>query len=136
MFEKQGRYRLDDMDKDDLLDLAYNYEYAEKNIRKAIKLYQLAADKGSDFAQLRMGEFYEEGKGVLKNLYKAMEFYKSSSRKGNDIATEKLKSKEFLSKFPDPSIFPQNGIIFFPHRNACQKEKLFSYRENAKKMSL
>jgi len=61
------------------------YDYGtgtEKNTEKALKYFQIAADKGTAIAQLELGCMYETGTGTAKNLEKAFEYFQKSAKQG------------------------------------------------------
>lgn len=81
-------------DVDSMIWLAELYQTgqgAELNIKKAVELYQTAADKGSDIAQVRLGSLYENGfEGQKPDYKKAADFYAKASAKGNASAKGRL----------------------------------------------
>src|SRR6185312_13494846 len=54
----------------------------EKNIQKAVELYQKAAEQGDAMAQTNLGVYYEDGTGVEKNFQKAVELYQKAAEQG------------------------------------------------------
>ena len=50
-------------------------EGAEKDEKRAVELFTLAADQGHPKAQFNLGIMYDEGQGVDKDEKRAFEFY-------------------------------------------------------------
>lgn len=48
----------------------------------AVKHFTAAAEKGSAFAQFRLGCYYENGTGVKKDIYKAASYYHDAAKQG------------------------------------------------------
>jgi TPR repeat protein len=67
-------------------------EKRSKAKAKTISTYQEMADKGNDYGQLRMGEYYLKGDGVEKDEAKARAFFKASAEQGNIEAADWLKT--------------------------------------------
>jgi TPR repeat protein/serine/threonine protein kinase len=61
-----------------------------KDLRKAVELYQKAADQGNSVAQNSLGYLYEKGTGVTKDLSKAVELYQKAADQGNAVAQTAL----------------------------------------------
>ena len=55
----------------------------EKDVGKAVKLYQVASDKGHVPAICSLGLCYEIGRGVEKDLDKALELYRKAADAGD-----------------------------------------------------
>lgn len=63
----------------------------KKDYKKAVKWYQLSADKGNAHAQYLLGLMYAKGRGVNKKDYKkAVKWYRLSAEKGNAKAQYNL----------------------------------------------
>lgn len=60
---------------------------------KAFRLFEKAAKKDNAYAQYRLGECYEEGKGVRKNNSEAARWYKKAAEKGRADAQFKIGCK-------------------------------------------
>ena len=58
----------------------------EKNEKKAIELYEKAANQGNPKAQYKLGKMYEEGRGVKKDAKKAAELYEKAANQEYDYA--------------------------------------------------
>jgi TPR repeat protein len=62
-----------------------------KNERKAVELYQKAADLGSDVGKAYLGYMYEHGKGGLViDQRRAIALYEEAARLGNEYAAQNL----------------------------------------------
>ena len=72
-----------------LFDLGYK-EWKRNNLRSALKLFLLAANKGDSGAQLNVGYFYDKGIGVRPNLTKALYWYKRAYRRGDSSAANNI----------------------------------------------
>ena len=62
-----------------------------KSYAEALKWCRMAAERGDDWAQYRMGTCYKDGKGVEKNRSEAIKWYRKAADKGNELAADKLK---------------------------------------------
>ncbi|MBQ3366425.1 MAG: SEL1-like repeat protein [Acidaminococcaceae bacterium] len=63
------------------------------NYKQAIKLFEIAADAGSDYALYSLGICYEYGRGVEKNkdsLKKAFGYYKKAADNGDIVSQNKV----------------------------------------------
>jgi len=56
--------------------------YDEKQYKKALEYYPLAADKGYSKAQFKLGYMYDNGYGVEKSYQKAVEYYQLAADQG------------------------------------------------------
>lgn len=75
-----------------ILGFVYQNGYGtNKNIKKAIKWFNLASRNGNVKATTNLGWFYENGIGVEKNYDKAYDLYKISAGKGDKTAKRNLK---------------------------------------------
>ena len=54
----------------------------EKNLDEAMRLLNLAADMGDDFALFLLGKYHADGRYVPKDLEKSYQFYKQSAAQG------------------------------------------------------
>lgn len=74
--------------------LGYIYKHGiggiEKNEKKAVECFQLAADREHAIAQLNLGLCYKQGRGVLQDYQMAMRYYRMSANQGNKSATDAL----------------------------------------------
>jgi len=61
------------------------------NIKNDIKTLLNSADMGSIFAEVTLGNLYENGIGVEKNKTKAVMYYKASAQRGDRYAFNQLK---------------------------------------------
>ena len=52
----------------------------QKDIKKALHYYEVAAEKGYVPALCALGEMYEQGEEVEKNDWKALSYYKEAER--------------------------------------------------------
>lgn len=58
----------------------------QKNLKKALELYQSSALQGHAGSKRALGEFYEEGKGVPKDLKKAIKLFEEAANQGDAVA--------------------------------------------------
>ena len=56
-----------------------------------------AAEKDIVYAQMKLGQMYEEGDGVPKDLQHAAKWYGMAAMQGNDDAKQKLIRKLIVS---------------------------------------
>lgn len=66
-----------------LASLYYEGKGVEKDLKKAVDLFEEAAAKGFVASNANLGLIYQNGEGVEKNLPKAIEFYKTAAEKGH-----------------------------------------------------
>ncbi|GBC21976.2 kinase-like domain-containing protein [Rhizophagus irregularis DAOM 181602=DAOM 197198] len=59
--------------------------------KKAVELYQKAANLGNKIRQYNLAIMYENGDGIEKNIDKAIYWYKQSVKQGHQDAQNKLK---------------------------------------------
>ncbi|MDE6195037.1 MAG: hypothetical protein K2M83_13760 [Muribaculaceae bacterium] len=87
-----------------MLGLIYeNGEYGvTPDLSIAIDWYNKAARSKSDYAMVRLADFYMQGKGVKKDFWKAVELYGEAQQLGNEYATQEIMrlSGEIRKKFP------------------------------------
>ncbi len=57
---------------------------------EAINWWLIAAEKGDAIPQLRLGEMYEQGRGVNRDLEQAIYWYRESANRGNTNARQAL----------------------------------------------
>ena len=67
-----------------------NGDGIEKNLTKAVKWYEKAAEQGYASAQCNLGYCYEFGVGVEKNILKAVDLYKKAAEQGDATAQYNL----------------------------------------------
>lgn len=82
-----------DLSAEKLFQLGENYFKgieASKNIKKGIKYYKKAAEKGSLKAQLALGNRYRQGIDVEKNEREAFRWYWQAAGQGNDSAQDNI----------------------------------------------
>ena len=65
-------------------------QYLKTDIRKAISMFELAAEQGNIFAEYQLGKLYCFGQGVPQNLEVGMEWLKASASHGNKYASALL----------------------------------------------
>lgn len=58
----------------------------EKNVERAVALFQAAADQENPLGQYFLGTAYAQGVGVPQNEYRAIELWESSSKQGYSFA--------------------------------------------------
>ena len=54
-----------------------------KDVKKAIRYFEIAAEQGNDYAQFQLGKLYLFGKEIPIDYDKAMEYLKASAENGN-----------------------------------------------------
>jgi len=59
--------------------------YDKKDYKKAVALYQKAADQGDVSAQTKLGVMYANGLGVRQNTSKAKELYGKACDEGDNL---------------------------------------------------
>jgi len=64
--------------------------YKNKDYKKAMELYQKAADQGYAVAQLNLGFMYMMGNGVKKDRIKAYQLWTKAAKQGNTKAQGNL----------------------------------------------
>lgn len=67
------------------------YYNISENYKKALELFEKAADKKDTYAQYYLGVMYKNGQGVDKNDNKAKEYFKKSCDNGLEKACNELK---------------------------------------------
>lgn len=74
--------------------LAVMYKHGDggynKNEQQAAYWYEKAAEQGNPYAQMALGDIYEQGSGVSKNLKVAADWREKSAKRGNVQAQLKL----------------------------------------------
>lgn len=82
--ELQAKAQAGDVESMKSLAMRYDVGWANesKDLGKAFYWYEQAAKSGDAYAQFRVGEMYEEGRGVERSYAKAMEWYLKSSDSG------------------------------------------------------
>ena len=65
-------------------------QYLKTDIRKAISMFELAAEQGNSYAEYQLGKIYCFGQGVPQNLEVGMEWLKASASHGNEYAAQLL----------------------------------------------
>ena len=65
-------------------------QYLKTDIRKAISMFELAAEQGNSYAEYQLGKLYCFGQGVPQNLEVGMEWLTASARHGNEYASALL----------------------------------------------
>ena len=77
----------------ELVNLADMYRDGKGRVQddeKAAKLYRMAAEKGSDYAQWALGWMYEKGRGVEQSYELARQWYEKAAAQGNSGAERSL----------------------------------------------
>lgn len=88
----------------ELFDRGYRYENGDRvfvDMKMAVEYYQSAANMAHAEAQYRLGNCYEEGKGIEKNLEIASDWYKRAAAAGYVLAATALIT------YHSPSVSPQ-----------------------------
>ncbi|MFA5169979.1 MAG: tetratricopeptide repeat protein [Sulfuriferula sp.] len=74
--------------------LAVMYKHGDggysKNDQQAVYWYEKAAQEGNPYAQMALGDMYEQGSGVSKNLKVAADWREKAAKRGNVQAQLKL----------------------------------------------
>src|SRR5262249_2107397 len=60
--------------------------YQRGDYVQAIKLFQQLAEQGQQWAQMRLGSIYAEGKGVPQDYQEAVKWYRLAAAEGNQLA--------------------------------------------------
>ena len=60
------------------------------HLQKAIECYQKAANLGLPIAQIKLGDCYYDGKGLIQNYEKAFEWYQLAANQGNPEAQNNI----------------------------------------------
>ena len=68
--------------------------YLERDVQKAISLFELAAEQGNIYAEYQLGTLYCFGQGVPQNLEVGMEWLRTSASHGNEYAVQLLERVE------------------------------------------
>ena len=63
-----------------------------KDILRAIKNFEIAAENGNDYAEYQLGKLYLYGREIDRDYHKAMEYLQSAADKGNPYAKQLLHS--------------------------------------------
>ena len=84
--------------------------YVEKDIKEAIKWYELSASKGNVYAQNNLGLMHEEGIGFPVNLKKAFNLYQLSAEQGYPLAQYNLGVMYYNGKGVEKNII--NGFMW------------------------
>jgi len=66
----------------------------ERDLGRAVKFYEIAADAGLMAAQYNLGVLYAMGNGVEMNHARARELFEKAAAQGHDLATENLRTME------------------------------------------
>lgn len=74
----------------DLLTLADDYYYQQKNYVDALYYYQQAAELGSELAQFQLGQLYSLAQGTAQNERVATQWYQQAAKQGHAQAQFKL----------------------------------------------
>jgi hypothetical protein len=74
----------------DVLALADDYYFQQKNYVDALYYYQQAAELGNDLAQFQLGQIYSQGQGTTKNERIAHQWYQQAAQQGHAQAQFKL----------------------------------------------
>ena len=79
-------YLSQDEDIDSIIEKAYN----KGNHKEAVRLYRIAAERGSSLAQYRLGTRYFLGEGVNKSNEEAFKWWKRAAEQGNPDAQNNI----------------------------------------------
>jgi TPR repeat protein len=110
--------------------LAKNFEKAE-NLQEAFKYYKQAADLGSMEAQVKVGEFYENGKGVQRDYIFACTYYQKAADCGSVESMFKLgELYEFLLGDVDLVKAFQNYKKAADHKHVGAQYKVAQFYEH------
>jgi TPR repeat protein len=66
------------------------YDEGQDDIARALPWYQRAAARNEPRAEARLGELYDQGKGVPQDTQKALDWYERAAAQGNDEAQAAL----------------------------------------------
>lgn len=70
----------------------------EKDYEKAIRFFQISADKGNADAYYALGRIYENGLGVRVDYELALDYYKKAKNSGKDIVNDILRVENLKNK--------------------------------------
>lgn len=73
---------------------------ADGDFAHALELYQRAAEQNYAAAQFKLGELFENGKGVDADKAQAIEWYRKASAQGLALATERLQALDPTTVVP------------------------------------
>lgn len=111
--------RAKSMTGNELYYLAYDYYYGRNskdiNYEKAFNYFRMSGEKGNINGLNKLGEMYENGKGITKNLSLAKYWYQKAADQGHSDAKknlERLKSAESASS-NNNSILNKSGQELF-----------------------
>ena len=82
-------YLSQDEDIDSIIEKAQE-AYNKGNHKEAVRLYRIAAEKGSSLAQYRLGTRYFLGEGVNKSNEEAFKWWKRAAEQGNPDAQNNI----------------------------------------------
>lgn len=104
-----------------------NGNVVDKNEKKAVELFEKAANQNSDIGMLKLAECYKKGVGVIQDNAKAFSLYEKSANMGNSDAMIVLSDMYAEG----------NGVERNMSKALCWKEKLaFKGNLNAQKYVL
>ena len=66
----------------------------EKNISKAVEMFEVSDEQNEPMGIYYLGQLYEVGKGVEKDVSKAKKYYEKAADLGFEYAIERLKELE------------------------------------------
>jgi len=69
-----------------------------EDLKEAVRLYRLAAEKGDADAQCNLGWCYQEGIGISKNLTEAARWYELATSQQHERALQNLKRLQTQNK--------------------------------------
>lgn len=126
----------------------------ERNIAKAFRFFESAANLGNPAAQFHLGRFYENGTGVGQSAFDAVRWYEKSAESGytpakraladlwfygNGVVANHQRAMHWFSRLPPPSasetdseMFYQLGVIFLQGKAvAADWSKALDYLQQA-----
>ena len=108
--------RVEINDAEAIFNLAAHYRFGNKgfpkNIKKALKLFNQAAELGSCWAHHALSNIYHEGEGVEKDTEKALHHTRLAALRGHEIARHNLGADEGEKSM--------NGCIHYHARRAIK----------------
>jgi V8-like Glu-specific endopeptidase len=75
-------------------DFSYNGKVISQNLKSALHLYRMAAEKNYPQAQFNLGWIHENGQGVLQNQQEALKWYRLAAGQGHQEAISRLQTLE------------------------------------------
>lgn len=117
-------------------DRYYHGNGVDKNYRKAVYWYKIAAEQGVGLAQYNLAGCYELGRGVEKDPDKALEWYKGAAELGVREAKRALRRIELETSLSEEELLPYlPTYIWEGERDRSWKDEYgVEYSEDGKRL--